>query len=234
MRIAVCEDNKSTCVALAARVKRAVPEADVSPFLNAEDLLAADPTYDIVLMDVVLGGMSGMDAARILRRRGSDCAIIFVSGREEYVFEAFDVGAVHYLRKPVDTRKLEEVLHRAAAQLVHTRGTEWDRQIVVKSGGRHVRVRLDTIRYAEVYNRTVVLHTTAGQVTYYGRLGALGDLCGPGFCRTHRAYLVNLRFVDSYCASHVALGDDTVPISKKQYPMFVAQFTDYVRGLQPA
>lgn len=234
MRIAVCEDNKDTCTALAARVRGLMPDADIVLFMNAEELIASNPVPDIVLLDIVLDGMSGLDAAHALRKNGADCAIIFVSGRDEYVFDAFDVDAVSYLRKPVDAGKLEEVLRRAQNQLDRTRSERWDRQIIIMSGGRRVRVRIDTIRFAEVYNRTVVLHTTDGQISYYGRLSALEDKCGPDFCRTHRAYLVNMRFVDSYCSSHAMVGSDPVPISKKRHPSFVAQFTDYVRGLSPA
>lgn len=232
MRIAVCDDNTDTCVRLAAMVREAMPDAQTELYFSGEELLAADP--DIVLLDVELGGINGVDAARALRARGADCAIIFVSGQEQYVFDAFDVAAVHYLLKPVAPEKLADVLHAAASQLARNRGSRWDRQIVVMSNGSRVRVRLDTIRYAEVYNRTIVLHTTNGQIPYYGRLQALAEECGEGFCRTHRAYLVNLAFVDSYCAAHADLGGDQVPISKKRYPLFVEEFAAYVRGLQPA
>lgn len=234
MRIAVCEDNKDVCVRLAAMVRDAMPDAETALFFTGEELLGADTVPDIVLLDVELGGMNGIDAARVLRARDADCAVVFVSGKEQYVFDAFDVDAVHYLLKPVEPDKLRGVLQKAAAQLDRARGSRWDRQIMVMSGGRRVRVRLDTVRYAEVFNRTIVLHTTSGQIPYYGRLHKLAEECGDDFCRTHRAYLVNLQYVDSYSASHVDIGKDRIPISKKQYPAFVEQFAAYVRSLQPA
>lgn len=234
MRIAVCEDNRETCIHLAAMVRKIMPEAAIDIFFSGEELLSMDPAADIVLLDVELGGISGVDAARILRSRAADCAIIFVSGKEEHVFDAFDVDAVHYLLKPIVSEKLTEVLHKAESQLIRARGEKWDRQIVITSEGRHVRVRLEEIRFAEVFNRTVVLHTASGEIPYYGRLHALAAQCGEGFCRTHRAYLVNLQYVDSYCATHIDIGGDQIPISKKQYPHFVQQFAAYVRGAAPA
>lgn len=57
---------------------------------------------------------------------------------------------------------------------------------------------MSSIVYAEVFNRKVTLHTVNGDLEYYGKLTELSEQVGDGFYRTHRAYLVNLDYVEKY------------------------------------
>ena len=111
----------------------------------------ADPTaFDLILLDISLNrGQNavepdGMETARKIRER-SDALIIFVTALREYVFEGYDVGAFHYLLKPIDEQKFTEVMDRAICQIRSKKNVE---PLVIKVGGNYVRIPVDDILYA--------------------------------------------------------------------------------------
>lgn len=113
MRIAVCDDEKEARMMLVEKIKLLHPTAKLVLYSSGEELLADTKPPDIALLDIQMPGKNGMETAKLLRQNHRNTAIIFISALEDYVFQAFDVGALHYLVKPFDDRKLEEVLARA-------------------------------------------------------------------------------------------------------------------------
>ena len=91
-----------------------------------------------------------------------------------------------------------------------------------------MKISLDDIVYAEVFNRKVMLHTIRGDIEYYGKLTELSEMAGEDFYRTHRAYLVNLRYVEKYTATTIWLERGTALISKKQFAGFVRRYMQYI------
>lgn len=116
MQIAVCDDEKETRNMLAEKIERFYPNAGLSLYQSGEELLRADSQPDILFLDIQMTGKDGMETARELRRRQQKTIIIFVTALDDFVFEAFDVGAFHYLVKPFQNGKLIEVLLNAVKQ----------------------------------------------------------------------------------------------------------------------
>lgn len=79
-------------------------------FFSGEELVGESGEYDVLLLDLMLPGMDGVEVAR---RFGGRSRIIFVTAYKEYALDAFDVGAVHYLVKPVTKERLFLALDRA-------------------------------------------------------------------------------------------------------------------------
>ena len=116
MRIAICDDQREVRELFEERIRRLYPEAELLLFSSGEQLLDSEKVSDILLLDIQMPGKNGMDTARELRKKNKNTIIIFVTALEEFVFQAFDVGAFHYLVKPFHEKKFAEVLMRAAAQ----------------------------------------------------------------------------------------------------------------------
>lgn len=230
MRIGICDDSTDLCVALASKIRNspAGGKGD-APFIytSAEELLADPNPLDLLFLDIELGGMDGLKAARAIRARGDATNIVFISGHPEYVFDAFDVDACGYLVKPFEDCKLNAVLEKVQKRCAAVE--EKEPRLVLSWRGAHTAVRVKDIVYAEVFNRKIVLHTTTGDVEYYGRMHDLEEQAGSDFFRTHRAYLVNFRFVDSYSARSVRVGGHDVLMAKKNYSQFVARYMEYIR-----
>ncbi len=235
MKIAICDDEPEIAELIAGKIKTIYKNMYISIYTSCEELLDFGENIDILFLDIQMDGTDGMEAARQLRKNGADTIIIFVTALEEYVFQAFDVGAFHYLIKPFSDEKFFEVLEKAVEKrseqeqqkIADNKKMAEKETIVISSNGKHIQIIPDDIMYAEVFNRKVVIHTTNQKVEYYGKLKELQEKLGDDFYRPHRAYLVNFKYIRKYDATDIYLQHDTILMSKKNYPDFVKQYLRY-------
>ena len=108
MRIAISDDEVSMVQILEEKIKRLLPDAVIEKYLSGEKLIASGSKPDVLFLDIQMPGMDGMETAKMLRQDNEDMILIFVTAAEEYVFQAFDVGAFHYLVKPFSDEKFKE------------------------------------------------------------------------------------------------------------------------------
>ena len=190
------------------------------------------------MLDIELGGgagipgsMDGMALARRLRSLPPDRQplIIFVTGYESYVYQAFDVEAFQYLVKPVDEGRFADVFRRAAEKL-SVLEKQRRRTLLVQYAGASRVIPLENIRYVESRGHKLLLHLKEGTVEYYGKIGELEQELGGQFARIHKGYLVNLRHVEEYARGQVTLTDgEKLMISKYKYDAFVKQHLRFLR-----
>ena len=238
IRIAICDDEQNIRSYLAALIRREDSSCRISEYASAEAYLAAGEDYDLLLLDIELGGgagspgsMDGMALARRLRSLPLDRQplIIFVTGYESYVYQAFDVEAFQYLVKPVDEGRFAEVFRRAAEKL-SVLEKQRRRTLLVQYAGASRVIPLENIRYVESRGHKLLLHLKEGTVEYYGKIGELELELGGQFARIHKGYLVNLRHVEEYARGQVTLTDgEKLMISKYKYDAFVKQHLRFLR-----
>jgi len=113
MRIAICDDEKEIRNSIERYVCLIYKDVDIILFDNGKSVLDYPEQIDILFLDIQMKEMDGMETARELRKAGNNVIIIFVTAVEEYVFQAFDVGAFHYLLKPIEQVKFFDVLKNA-------------------------------------------------------------------------------------------------------------------------
>lgn len=236
MRIAVCDDESEIREDIAQKIRRFLPEAEICLFESAEHFLMEKSMPDILFLDIKMDGMSGMDLAGKLRSLGINITIVFLTALEEYVYRAFDVGAFHYLLKPVDSVKFYEVLEKAVKDCERNGGNQkrpgerFEASLTIKNKARTEKVYLSEIVYLEVFNRKVTLHKMHEQIEFYGRLTDLEERLGMDFVRCHRAYIVNLRYVRCYDGAGITLENgESVLMAKTKYAGFVHRYMEYIR-----
>ena len=234
LKIAICDDEQPMREYLKRLTERCA-DAEISVFADGEKLLAEQTGYDVILLDISLtqdsdtDRLNGMDVAKKIREK-SDAIIIFVTALKEYVFEGYDVGAFHYLLKPVEEPKFMEVMDKAIGQIRRKRNTE---PLIIKIDGNYIKIPVNNIIYAENEARKIVLHTRNMQeetYRYYEKMEVLERKLGDNFFRSHRGFLVNLQEIARYDNSNIELKNgEKVFLSKQKYNDFVTAYMNYLR-----
>lgn len=218
-KFAICDDNKAQRESLSAAVmnwgsqRDAVPQ--ISTFESGENFLfqyAEDKSFDILLLDIEMGQLNGVQLAKTVRQENKEVQIIFITGYMDYISDGYDVEALHYLLKPVSEEKLYAVLDRAAERLGDRKNS-----LLLHTGDEIVRIPLYTIRYIEVRQNYVTIHTGT-DYTVKKPLRELEQSLDGSFFRTGRSYIVNLRFIKKVTKTDVYLKDGAViPLSRGLY-----------------
>ena len=169
MNIAVVDDEEAIREQIGGFIKKRNPDFDISGFDTGEGLLAAGKDFDIIFLDIQMEGMGGIEAARTLRQSGVDAVVIFITGIREYVFEAFDVSAFHYLLKPIEEQKFMEVLGRAAEEAGKRKGQR-EKQIFIRAKNQGYTLNLNSILYIESRGKKVEIKLESdGKAAFSGK-----------------------------------------------------------------
>jgi two-component system LytT family response regulator len=204
IRVAVVDDEAMA----RKRLVRLASEVDgvevTAAFGDGAALVARAAEFDVVLLDIELGGTSGLDVLRALGDAGP--RVIFVTAHAEHALAAFDAGAIDYVLKPVDAPRLEKALsrvrqrHEAREQAAPKAGSDAaaalpDRVAVPTRRGLLV-LAPEELHYALVDGESLILHTARGVLVTDFRIAALERRLPPGrFVRAHRRVLLNVDHV---------------------------------------
>lgn len=202
--------------------------AEIACFASAGALLHAIQTggaFQILLLDVMMEGMDGMELAAALRAGQEEAAIVFISSNREMALRGYEVAA-RYLAKPLDAEKLREaLLHCCAAYLQ-------PREIVLPTSEGQSKVNVRAIVYVEPWDRGVRLHFAHKKVEVRMSISQVAALLPEHqFAYCHRTLLVNLAYVRHlrYCELELKSGE-RLPISKYRLAQFKSEFMKYLKA----
>ncbi len=175
---------------------------------------------DVLFLDISMPKTTGMQLAEALHKLKNPPAVVFVTAYSEYAVNAFDVDAVDYLMKPVETERLGTALDKVEARAVPAAPASRTPQerIPVEKGGRKVLVPVDQIRYIEAKDDYSCIYTDNDRFLSTISLAQLENRLAPhGFFRVHRGYIVNLEHVEDVevvSSGILQLGLDGIPDKK--------------------
>ena len=234
MKIAVCDDDRTTREQITSLIKEQEPDAEVITFEAGENMINSQDSFEISFLDVEMKETSGIDVAKHMReeqeKRGKDKSIIiFVTGYREYMEDAFDVNAFHYLLKPIDEKKFNTVFNRALKE-ISVKAKQEGLSVIIKNNGMQKKVLLRDIYYIESSNKKVVFHTKDGKIDTYGRMDDWETELGNSFYRCHRGYLVNLEKITAYNVDTIDLiNGDSLILAQKRYSDFIKAYMRYAK-----
>ena len=217
--IAICDDEETASAYISGLTRQWADNLGhtvrIETFASAEAFLfhyAEHKDYDILLLDIEMGRMNGVELAKRVRLGNKEVQIVFITGYMDYIADGYEVEALHYLMKPVGFEKLSAVLDRAAKKLERN-----EKALLLEIQDEIVRIPLYEIRYLEVQKNYVTIH--AGEdYTVKKSLGSLEKELDDGFFRIGRSFVVSLRFVQRISKTEVTLKDKTVlPLSRGIY-----------------
>lgn len=232
-RLAICEDDPVLRKELSLLCREILEEEEIEPEIqeyasavSLEAELGDRPApFDLLVLDIQMEGMTGMELARRLRARKDRVSILFVTGCEEYLPEGYCVQPIQFLLKPVRREALAEALRT---------DWEWNHQaktLALRAGkGRTILLPVAEIRYVESFNHRLVVHLEQAEQTCVLSLAEIESLLPPGqFCRCHNSYLVNLEFLASISRSGLELRDGSrLPVGRAYYDPLQSAFVRYL------
>lgn len=228
--IAIVDDEKIIREQLRGWLEKRQQECVIDIYATGEVLVRSGKHYDIVFLDIQMEGINGIDTARELRKKFEDFILIFITGRKEYVFDAFDVSAFHYLVKPFEEEKFLTVYERAVLEVWKQRRRK-EEPIFIKTRNRNITLEQKNVLYIESRAKKVEIHTKTEVVEAYGAISELQKQLSDNFYRCHRGYLVNMAFVSEYSNDSIILNNgEVVILAKEKYSDFVKAYMRYLKN----
>ena len=232
IRVAIVEDEAEIREQLMGYVQRYTRQYgtafEVKTFADGLEILEDyRPVYDLILLDIEMKHLDGMETARRIRELDPEVMLVFITNMAQYAIRGYSVGALDYVLKPVPYFAFSQQLLKAVARL-EKRAKRY-LTVPVEGGLR----RLDTasIYYLESEGHRVHFYTDEGDFSAPGALKTFEEkLADCPFARCNSGYLVNLAQVRELRQSTVQVGPCELQVSRPKRKAFLAALTDYIGG----
>lgn len=232
LRIAVCEDSAKEQEKLLAILDESQIPPQTVTFASGEDFLKAyrQGKYDLLFMDIYMGGMTGIEAVSKLRKTDESLVVAFITTSTDHTRESYRLNALKYLEKPVQKKAVLELL-----QFVQLKKENTPR-LVVRIGGKECSPPFERILFVEQKDHTLYLHLAGGEVLETtGKLDKIeSQFAGQPFFRCHKSYLVNLSHVaelDKWLMMFVMKEGKSVYIRRESMGKAKKAYETYIFGI---
>lgn len=219
IKIAICDDEQSQLEYISSLVSSwSASEGhncEIRTFMSAEAFLFEyedDKIYDILLLDVEMKNITGIELAKRIRKDNNRTEIIFITSHFEFVGEGYEVDALHYLIKPILSDKLAQVLDKAAEKL-----SVEPSSMVISSDGETVKLYEDDILYVESFLHYIVIHTKDKEYKIKESISVFEEKLSDDFYRIHRSYIASLKHITRISRTAVNVGKTELPLSRGKY-----------------
>lgn len=193
--IAVCEDDALEQTRMKHFVNKSSFDVEIDFFQSAELFLEkfVPGKYDLLVMDILLGNMTGIDATKKVRTIDTEVPVVFTTSSLAYALEGYRLGVLKYIEKPVKLEDVEDML-QLAIKLKHKVTT-----LDIQNDNSNFDSDENNIMYIEQDGHNVTFYHKNGN--HYSQRQKLDDveekISSDYFFRSHKSFLVNLRFVKS-------------------------------------
>jgi len=233
LKIAICDDDPRDLLQIASLLesyrKKRKTELSYMSFQNATELLLSlrGRDYDVLLLDLLMPGINGMEAAREIRGHNDKLEIVFLTSSPEFAVESYSVRARYYLLKPPSEEKLFPILDKLADDY--------------RKPEDSLRIKTQTSVFSLPYGKIEFIEVIAKKLYFYLTDGSIREVPGslaefeqallsrPGFLKVHRSYLVNLQWVQELRPGElVTASGRRVPVSRTAYPQVRTAYTQFL------
>lgn len=233
MNIALCDDHAAELSNIVSLIEKYSSENSepikISAFSSGMELLETMRTevFDAVFLDILMPGITGMDAAKEIRSSDEQIKIIFLTASAEFAVESYEVNAYYYLVKPASEEKVFSLLDRLAEGCRKTAEC-----LKIKTRSNIFLLPYSHIEYVEVNAKRLYFFLTDGSVREV--VGKLSDyesilLAMPEFIKTHRSFIVNMNRISELKRGEATteLGKN-IPVSRALYQTVRSAYTRFL------
>jgi len=217
MRIAICDDEEVQRIVLEKYLKEWAEAKKILlntiHFCDAESFLFSwedDKDYDLLLLDIEMNHINGMQLAMQLRAQGYDVPVLFITGYDSYMSQGYEVSALHYLLKPVQKEKLFGVLDKLECR------KKTEKKLLFRMEEGLLSIAEENIWYVEASGHQCIL---CGDEKRYVLKSSIGEvkkqLDDEMFVGCHRSYIVNLQRISAIMKNELVMDNGVrIPISR--------------------
>lgn len=227
MKIAVCDDENKIVEEITSYIKKDFPMSEVRAYSNGESFLAAsEERPEVLLLDIDMPGISGMEVAAALTREKVSTLIVFVTAHDELVYDSFKYHPFAFVRKKFLEEELKAVLSDCEKQLVSR-----NKNFVFQNASKLVTLSQSDILYFEGQANYLAIHTTSDEYKMRSTMaGVEKELEDSDFLRIHKGFLVNLEHIRVLKTEELELDNGTVlPIGKSYSEAAKKSILKYMR-----
>lgn len=213
LKIAVCDDDKALCMQLKGMLNEIIEniEAEIIVFYTGEelcDLLNGGKRFDIIFLDIELCEINGVEVGRKIRNELNDemTQIVYISAKDSYAMELFDIRPLNFLVKPLKKEKIESVLKTAKKFMVSS-----NQYYEYKIGNVNFNILTSDILYFESNGRKVKIIMKDDAKEYYGKLSEAEEMLkNSDFFFIHKSYFINFDHVIEYSYEYVKMSNNEI------------------------
>ncbi len=235
--VAICDDEKSALNILSGALVNAFRNYDVDAVVETfscpQELLKRMKTctFDLLFLDIEMPGMNGLTLTEQLRKDGNLLDIIFISNREDLIFEALRFNPKGFIRK---SRFLSDVDGVLKTYFAYRKDKATDRSLVVEDREQVLYIAIDTLIYIESIGKKQLAHIVKWEhpLELHKQMQQLEqELTPQGFLRIHKGYLVNYRFIQKICDMDVILTNgERLPVSYRRLAEIREGYMELMQG----
>lgn len=186
--------------------------------------------YDLVLMDIDMPNLNGIETAKALRKVDQSATLIFVTNMAQYAISGYEVNAIDFILKPVNRYSFAIKIKRAISRTAKKN----DNAIQIKMDGTIFLVHMYQIMYLEVDGHYVIFHTTQGDYKEYTTLKLTQKRINSShFVQCNQSFLINMKYIESVSRESVTVGGTIIYISRKMKTEFMNAVLDFLGGMNP-
>lgn len=209
--IAICDDEKVALELLGSSLRGALRtrnvDASIETFSRPRELLLRMQTtsFDLLFLDIEMPGMTGLELAQRLRREGNLIDIIYISNREDLVFDALRTNPRGFIRK---NRLIQDVSGVIDTYMAYKKANEQPKTLIVRERDQVMYLAIDKLQYIEGSGKTQMAHVLgkdAPMELHKSMQELEKELTPQGFLRIHKGYLLNYRFIRRIGDNEVSL-----------------------------
>ncbi|AFS77878.1 LytTr family DNA-binding response regulator [Gottschalkia acidurici 9a] len=230
IKIVICEDEKEQQELLRLYIVQIFEglyvEYNLEIFNSGEELLESYPKgTDVLLLDIQMEQINGIDTARKIRELDDKVEIIFITSLIEYALEGYEVRAYRYLIKPIKYDDLKNNIINCIKEIDIK-----NKYIIINEQGNRIKLDINEITYTEVQKENLTIHTLDQIYKIKGTMNNIEkEINCCRFFRCHKSYLINLEYIKSI-KQYVAIleNKEEVPISRYRFKATKDKFFDLI------
>lgn len=219
LRVAVVEDNAAERKRIQDNLLALPEKMEIDTFVSGMAFAIGEmKNYDIVLMDIDMPGMNGIETAKRLRAVNKSAVLVFVTNMVQFAIAGYEVEALDFIVKPINPYSFALKMKRAICRTAKRSEDE----LTVRTDNVLHRVPILSIRYVEVSGHYITYHTSSGVYQEYATMKDVKErLSQHPFAQCSQSYLVNMKYITSVSREKVVVEDTPIFISRRMRAEFL-------------